>query len=171
MRTTLPRALKIDGSLVVGILALALLTLRLVGFEPQYLDPQGEEFQRNNRIAWPGLWLTGEAVREVVRDWDFVNHLDDPERRDTVMLETRTWYGIPHSVTIGMVGRGDTLYIHTRSGRPRTVPTPNLAARDVKTAESIPSRLNNNDAGSNQHGPIPTPTDPSSLSSSLVAFT
>ena len=109
------RTLKIGGSLVVGVIVLALLTLRLVGFEPQYLDPRSEEFERANRIARPGLWLTGEVVREVVTDWDFVNHLDDPERRDTVMLETRTWYGIPHSVTIGIVGRGDKLYIHANS--------------------------------------------------------
>ncbi len=109
------RTLKIGGSLVVGIVVLALITLRLVGFAPQYLDPRSEEFERANRIARPGLWLTGEVVREVVTDWDFVNHLDDPERRDTVMLETRTWYGIPHSVTIGIVGRGDKLYIHANS--------------------------------------------------------
>ena len=51
----------------------------------------------------------------MVTNWDFVNNLDDPERRDTVMLETRTWYGIPHSVTIGIVGRGDKLYIHAHS--------------------------------------------------------
>ena len=109
------RTLKIGGSLVVGVIVLALITLRLVGFAPQYLDPRSEEFERANRIARPGLWLTGEVVREVVTDWDFVNHLDDPERRDTVMLETRTWYGIPHSVTIGIVGRGDKLYIHANS--------------------------------------------------------
>ena len=109
------RTVKIGGSLVVGVIVLALLTLRLVGFEPQYLDPRSEEFERANRIARPGLWLTGEVVREVVTDWDFVNHLDDAERRDTVMLETRTWYGIPHSVTIGIVGRGDKLYIHANS--------------------------------------------------------
>lgn len=109
------RTLKIGGSLVVGVIVLALLTLRLVGFEPQYLDPRSEEFERANRIARPGLWLTGEVVREVVTDWDFVNHLDDAERRDTVMLETRTWYGIPHSVTIGIVGCGDKLYIHANS--------------------------------------------------------
>ena len=93
------RTFKIGGSLVVGILVLAFLTLRLVGFEPQYLDPREEEFANNNRIARPGLWLTGEVSREVVTNWDFVNNLDDPRRRDTVMLETRTWYGIPHSVT------------------------------------------------------------------------
>ena len=113
------RTVKIGGALVVGVFVLALLTLRLVGYEPQYLDPSGEEFARNNRIARPGLWLTGEVVREVVTDWDFVNHLDDPERRDTVMVETRTWYGIPHSVTIGIVGRDDKLYIHARSDERR----------------------------------------------------
>ena len=113
------RTVKIGGALVVGVFVLAFLTLRLVGYEPQYLDPSGEEFARNNRIARPGLWLTGEVVREVVTDWDFVNHLDDPERRDTVMVETRTWYGIPHSVTIGIVGRDDKLYIHARSDERR----------------------------------------------------
>lgn len=119
------RTLKIGGSLVVGVIVLALLTLRLVGFEPQYLDPRSDEFERANRIARPGLWLTGEVVREVVTDWDFVNHLDDPARRDTVMLETRTWYGIPHSVTIGIVGRGDKLYIHANSsGRRMERPFP-----------------------------------------------
>ena len=65
-------------------------------------------------------------VREVVTDCDFVNHLDDPERRDTVMLETRTWYGIPHSITIGTVGHGDKLYIHGNSGGWRMqTPSPN----------------------------------------------
>ena len=120
------RTLKIGGSLVVAVIALAVLTLRLLGFEPQYLDPQGKEFQRNNRIAEPGLWLTGEVVREVVTDWDFVNHLDAPQRRDTVMLEARTWYGIPHSVTIGIVGRGDKLYIPANSsGWRMQTPFPN----------------------------------------------
>ena len=38
------RTVKIGGALVVGVFVLALLTLRLVGFEPQYLDPGGEEF-------------------------------------------------------------------------------------------------------------------------------
>ena len=120
------RTLKIGGSLVVGVFVLALLTLRLVGLEPQYLDPSGEEFANNNRIARPGLWLKGDVTREVVTNWDFVNNLEDPERRDTIMLETRTWYGIPHSVTIGIVGRGDKLYIHAHSDENRIqTPFPN----------------------------------------------
>ena len=44
------KALKIGGSLFVGILVLALFTLRLMGLEPAYLDPSGEEFARSNRI-------------------------------------------------------------------------------------------------------------------------
>ncbi len=51
-------ALKIGGSLVASILVLALVTLRLMGLEPGYLDPSSEEFARSNRIARPGLRLT-----------------------------------------------------------------------------------------------------------------
>ena len=72
----------------------------------------------------------------MVTSWDFVNQLDDPERRDTVMLETRTWYGIPHSVTIGIVGRGDKLYIHAHSDENRMqTPFPNdkLWTRNVSS--------------------------------------
>ena len=120
------RTLALGGSLVVGVLLLALLTLRLVGLEPAYLDPSGEAFARSNRIARPGLWLKGEVVREAVSDWDFANQLNDPIRGNTIMLETRTWYGIPHSVTIGVVGRGNRLYIHAHSDENRMrIPFPN----------------------------------------------
>ena len=120
------RALKIGGSLVVGILVLALFTLRLMGLEPAYLDPGSEEFARSNRIAGPGLWLQGEVVSEEVANWDFANRVNDPIRGNTIMLETRTWYGIPHSVTIGVVGRGTELYIHAHSDENRMrIPFPN----------------------------------------------
>jgi hypothetical protein len=106
------RALKIGVSLLVGIVVLALFTLRLTGLEPDYVDPSSEEFARNNRIARPGLWLKGEVVRTPVTDWDFANKIRDPIRKNTIMIETRTWYGIPHSVTTGVVGRGSKLYVH-----------------------------------------------------------
>lgn len=41
----------------------------------------------------PGLWLSGE-VAPAPEDWAFVNDAQE------VLLETRTWYGIPHSVTV-----------------------------------------------------------------------
>jgi hypothetical protein len=53
----------------------------------------------------PGLWLSGEVVEEPVADWTFVNSV--PE----IFLETKTWYGIPHSVTVASVGIGDRLYV------------------------------------------------------------
>jgi hypothetical protein len=46
-----------------------------------------------------------------VTNWDWVNKVNDPIRKNTIMLETRTWYGVPHSVTINIIGRGDKLYV------------------------------------------------------------
>ena len=62
-------------------------------------------------MTLPGLWLKGELVREPVENWDWVNDVDHPVRGNTIMLETRTWYGIPYSVTILPTPRGDKLYI------------------------------------------------------------
>jgi len=53
----------------------------------------------------PGLWLSGETVTEPVTDWSFTDAV--PE----ILLETRTWYRIPHSVTVTCVGIGDRLYV------------------------------------------------------------
>ena len=105
------KALK-NGLLVVGALVVVtLLTLRATGLEPPYVDPGSEEFVKSGRTTRPGLWLTGEVVHEPVTNWDWVNKVNDPIRKNTIMLETRTWYGIPHSVTIGITGRGDKLYV------------------------------------------------------------
>jgi hypothetical protein len=53
----------------------------------------------------PGTWLSGDIVSEAVSDWSFT--ADAME----VYLETRTWYGVPHSVTTVCATTGDTLYI------------------------------------------------------------
>jgi hypothetical protein len=53
----------------------------------------------------PGMWLSGEVVKEPVSDWSFTDALRE------IFLETRTWYGIPHSVTVVCVGLGDRLYV------------------------------------------------------------
>jgi len=95
------------GALIIGIL----LTLRFTGLDPRYIDPSSAAFAESGRTAWPGLWLEGEVVREPVTDWDWVYEVNDPIRGNTIMLETRTWYGIPHSVTINPTARGDKLYI------------------------------------------------------------
>ena len=105
------RALKVSLMVVGTLVVVSLLTLRVTGLEPRYIDPSSPAFVESGRTAWPGLWLKGEVVREAVTNWDWANDVSDPIRKNSIMLETRTWYGIPHSVTISPTGRGDKLYI------------------------------------------------------------
>lgn len=53
----------------------------------------------------PGLRLQGEVVEEPVSDWSF------SDAHPEIHLETRTWYGIPHSVTTVCAAVGDDLYV------------------------------------------------------------
>lgn len=105
------KALKI-GLLVVGVLVVGiLLTLRVIGLPPGHPSP--EEYAKAGRSARPGLWLTGEVVHEAVTNWDWINEISDPFGKNASELETRTWYGIPHSVTVLLVARGDKLYLQS----------------------------------------------------------
>ena len=90
---------------IVGIL----LTLRVTGLPPGH--PSAEEYANAGRSARPGLWLTGDVVRKAVTNWDWVNEFSDPFGENATELETRTLYGIPHSVTVLLVPRGDKLYL------------------------------------------------------------
>ena len=105
------RALKVCLLVVGALVVVSLVTLNVTGLEPRYIDPSSEAFIESDRTAGPGLWLKGEVVREPVTNWDWVNEVNDPIRGNSIMLETRTWYGIPHSVTINPVARGDKLYL------------------------------------------------------------
>ncbi|MEQ8955887.1 MAG: hypothetical protein RL120_17270, partial [Gammaproteobacteria bacterium] len=98
--------LKLGLLAVAGLLILSLLTLRIVGLDPPYLDATSPEFAERGRTGYPGLWLSGEVTREPVANWDWINQVNDPVRGNTIMLETRTWYGIPHSVVINALPRG-----------------------------------------------------------------
>src|ERR1700735_830443 len=85
--------LKIVGKIIAGIvvlLILVLVILRITGFPP------------NERR--PGLWLPGPVVATPT-DWSFTDKY--PE----VQVQTTTWYGIPHSVTIFCTAYHGTLYI------------------------------------------------------------
>jgi hypothetical protein len=53
----------------------------------------------------PGLWLSGEVVEAPVADWSFTGAAQE------IFVETRTWYGIPHSVTTVLVEHAGTLYV------------------------------------------------------------
>ena len=98
------------GLLAVSVtLAGTLLTLRLTGLSPGH--PSAEEYANAGRSARPGLWLKGEVAREAVTNWDWVKQYSDPFGASGTELETRTWYGIPHSVTVLLVPRGDKLYL------------------------------------------------------------
>lgn len=100
------------GLLLIAVLLVGtLLSLRITGLDPEYMDYTSQEYNERGRMTWPGLWLSGEVVREPVTDWDWVQDVAHPELGNTIMLETRTWYGIPHSVTILPTPRGDRLYI------------------------------------------------------------
>ncbi len=104
---------KVKNSLliVVTLLITTLVILRVTGLEPRYIDPRTPAFAESNRTAGPGFWLTGEVVTEAVTNWDFINQVNHPVRGNSIMLETQTWYGVPHSVTVNAVPRGDELYL------------------------------------------------------------
>jgi len=73
--------------LIVVILALTLITLRMIGLEPEYLDL--DQLRAHHMIARPGLWLKGEVVRTPVTDWSFVDKVEHPGRSlNTVLVET-----------------------------------------------------------------------------------
>src|ERR1700674_5536284 len=65
------KILKTSIVLIVVILALTLLTLRVTGLEPEYLDLN--QLHAHNMVARPGLWLKGQAVTTPVTDWSFVD--------------------------------------------------------------------------------------------------
>ena len=53
----------------------------------------------------PGLWLSGEVVTDAVDDWSFSAAFAE------IFVETRTWYGVPHSVTTVCAAAGPNLYV------------------------------------------------------------
>jgi len=87
---------KIVGSIVV-CLVLALVVLRITGFNPIGNMPGPGNY--------PGLWLSGTVVKTRVTDWSFVSQYK------TDKVQTRTWYGIPHSVTTGFILYNSQLYL------------------------------------------------------------
>jgi hypothetical protein len=110
------KTLKVGIGLIVVLLALMLLTLRVTGLEPQYLDLN--DLRAHQMIARPGLWLEGEVVTTPVTDWSFVNKVEHPgQSLNTVLVETRTPYFIPHSVRTVPFVRDGQLYIRSHQHR------------------------------------------------------
>jgi hypothetical protein len=139
------KVLKVGGSLLAGVLVLTLFTLRLTGLEPQYLE--AKDLPAHNMIARPGLWLRGEVVTTPVRDWSFVNELEHPGRNtNTILVETRTPYFIPHSVRVVPFVRNGQLYIHSYQDRmgvefPKDKAWTSNVARDPRVRLKIGGKL------------------------------
>ena len=139
------RILKAGIVLVVVILALTLLTLRITGLEPEYLDL--DQLHAHNMIARPGLWLKGEVVTTPVMDWSFVDKVEHPGRSlNTVLVETRTPYFIPHSVRTMPFVRNGQLYIRSHQDRmdlqfPNDKSWTSSVARDPRVRIKIGDKL------------------------------
>src|SRR5437867_12054495 len=73
MRGRAKTLLILVGALLACV-AVALVTLRIVG-----LDPKDRR---------PGLWLTGDLVTTPVTDWSFT------DKYPTIFVQTRSWYEI-----------------------------------------------------------------------------
>jgi hypothetical protein len=92
--------LKVGGSIVICVVLL-LLTLRVTGFEPRACPNAG--------VSWtctmPGLWLRGNVVTAPVTDWSFTDNVQ------TIKLQTRDRFLLPHSVATYCVSYNGQLYL------------------------------------------------------------
>jgi hypothetical protein len=139
------KILKVGIVVIVVLLAVTLLTLRMTGLEPEYLDLN--QLRAHHMIARPGLWLKGELVTTPVTDWSFVQQVTHPgQSLNTVLVETRTPYFIPHSVrTIPTVRNGELFIRSHQDGM--DVPFPNdkswtsNVARDPRVRIKIGDKL------------------------------
>jgi len=77
---------------ILGLCVVLVAALALVGC----IDPKDRR---------PGLWLSGEVVTAPVTDWSFT------DGQNEIFLETRTWYGIRHSVTVVCAAHDGALYV------------------------------------------------------------
>ena len=139
------KILKVGILTIVGILALALLTLRVTGLEPEYLDLN--QLRAHHMIARPGLWLKGEVVRMPVTDWSFITMVEHPGRSlNTVLVETQTPYFIPHSVRTIPTVRNGQFYIRSHQDRmdvqfPKDKSWTSNVARDPRVRVKIGDKL------------------------------
>jgi hypothetical protein len=81
---------KTVGAIVAAPVVL-LLVLRITGLNP------------HDRT--PGLWLTGNLVTAPVTDWSFTDKVE------TVKVQTRDFFGLPHSVTTYCVAYNGQFYL------------------------------------------------------------
>ena len=81
----------------------------------------------------PGLWLDGDEVVEAPADWRFTEEIEE------IFIETRPWYGLPHSTTIWCVELDGALYIGSYGPDEKAWET--AVASDPKARLEIKDRL------------------------------
>jgi hypothetical protein len=139
------KKLKAVFVLIVAIVGVTLITLHTTGLEPEYLDLN--QLRAHHMIARPGLWLKGEVVTTPVTDWTFVDKVEHPgQSLNTVLVETRTPYFIPHSVRTIPTVRNGQLYIRSHQDRmdvqfPNDKSWTSSVARDPRVRIKIGDKL------------------------------
>ncbi len=111
------------ASLVLVCVVVALVALRVVGLDP--------------RERRPGLWLQGDPVTTPVTDWSVT------DTYPTIYIQTRSWYLLPHSVTITCVAHNGQLYLTSvfREGSP--FPQGKLWTRNVMRDPHVRLKIGN----------------------------
>jgi hypothetical protein len=64
----------------------------------------------------PGTWLSGAEATAPVADWSFSNDYQE------VLIETRPWYGIPHSVTTVLATSNGKVFVPSIYSEPVEFP-------------------------------------------------
>jgi len=85
----------------------------------------------------PGLWLSGEVETGPVADWSFT------EDQREIFVETRTWYGIPHSVTVVCAAYNGALYVPSLYYEGGVFPTGRFWHRNVARDPRVRLKIGN----------------------------
>jgi hypothetical protein len=81
----------------------------------------------------PGFWLNGTLVETEVGNWNFATDIEE------IFIETKPWYGLPHSTTIWCTVLDGKMYIGSY-GQEKKTWEKNIA-RDSKAKLSISTNL------------------------------
>ena len=103
--------LRISGALVICVVVL-LLTARVTGFEPGACPNPGDSWT----CRVPGLWLRGDVITTPVTDWSFT------DQYQTIKVQTRDRFLLPHSIATYCVAYNGQLYVATSGAAVRSWP-------------------------------------------------
>jgi hypothetical protein len=103
------------------ILGLAILVIVAVAFAIDFAIKSSSRASPSNSVSLRqsflglyrgdlGFWVTGDSISTPVTDWSFT------DAAQTVLVETRTWYLIPHFVRAFIARNDSRLHFGSRSG-------------------------------------------------------